>query len=149
MTIPPESLLSLGGSTRGRVIAFWLSEEGSNPWGFEFWLFPFQFSSIYSCWASGFFCIMVKKTLYTNVQVTEPQTYFLQSKMLKLGHSKPWQDALEQLTGERKMSARPILQVLLGCHLRLKSINQAPSNFYLKGIFGNNTGVDCIGAPSS
>jgi len=29
--------------------------------------------------------------------------------MLQLGSSRPWQDALEQLTGERKMSARPIL----------------------------------------
>jgi len=30
--------------------------------------------------------------------------------MLQLGSSKPWQDALESLTGERKMSARPILK---------------------------------------
>jgi len=30
-------------------------------------------------------------------------------KMLQLGSSKPWQDALESLTGERKMSAEPIL----------------------------------------
>ena len=30
-------------------------------------------------------------------------------KMLQLGSSKPWQDALQSLTGERKMSAKPIL----------------------------------------
>merc|ERR1712080_210156 len=32
------------------------------------------------------------------------------SRILKLGASKPWQDALEALTGERKMSAEPILR---------------------------------------
>jgi len=31
-------------------------------------------------------------------------------KMLQLGSSKPWQDALESLTGERKMSAKPIIK---------------------------------------
>merc|ERR1711997_237903 len=31
-------------------------------------------------------------------------------KMLQLGSSKPWQDALETLTGEGKMSAQPILK---------------------------------------
>merc|ERR1712080_347508 len=32
------------------------------------------------------------------------------ARMLKLGSSKPWQDALEELTGERAMSAEPILR---------------------------------------
>ena len=30
--------------------------------------------------------------------------------MLQLGSRRPWQDALESLTGERKMSAKPILK---------------------------------------
>ena len=115
----------------------------------NFGYFHFSFHQSILAGHRAFSVLWCKKTLHTSVQLIEPQTNFLQSKMIKLGHSKPWQDALEQLTGERKMSARPILQVLLGCHLRLKSINQAPSNFYLKGIFGNNTGVGCIGAPSS
>jgi hypothetical protein len=33
--------------------------------------------------------------------------------MLSLGNSVPWQDALEQLTGTREMSARPILEVIV------------------------------------
>lgn len=32
------------------------------------------------------------------------------AEMLKLGSSRPWPEALEKLTGETKMSARPILQ---------------------------------------
>ncbi len=31
--------------------------------------------------------------------------------MLRLGRSVPWQDSLEQMTGTREMSARPILEV--------------------------------------
>jgi hypothetical protein len=39
-----------------------------------------------------------------------------QSKMLSLGRSKPWQDALEELTGTREMSVRPILEVSFFLH---------------------------------
>jgi len=47
------------------------------------------------------------------------------SRMLKLGASKPWQDALEALTGERKMSAEPILRFFEPLHKWLKKTNIA------------------------
>jgi len=45
------------------------------------------------------------------------------AKMLRLGSSKPWQDALEELTGEREMSARPILKFFEPLHQWLKKTN--------------------------
>jgi hypothetical protein len=45
------------------------------------------------------------------------------AKMLKLGSSKPWPDALESLTGERKLSARPILKFFSPLYKWLKETN--------------------------
>jgi len=44
-------------------------------------------------------------------------------QMLKLGSSKPWPDVLEKLTGERKMSSRPILKFFKPLHQWLKKEN--------------------------
>jgi len=46
------------------------------------------------------------------------------SRMLRLGSSKPWQDALEQLTGERKMNAEPILRFFEPLYQWLKQTNE-------------------------
>jgi peptidyl-dipeptidase A len=45
--------------------------------------------------------------------------------MLRLGESKPWQEALEQLTGTREMSARPILEFFKPLSVWLKKTNLA------------------------
>ena len=47
------------------------------------------------------------------------------AKMLRLGRSKPWQEALEQLTGTREMSARPILEFFKPLAIWLKKTNLA------------------------
>jgi len=46
------------------------------------------------------------------------------AKMLSLGSSKPWQDALEELTGEREMSAEPILRFFDPLYQWLKKTNR-------------------------
>lgn len=45
------------------------------------------------------------------------------ARMLSQGSSKPWQDVLESLTGERKMSARPILKFFSPLYKWLKKTN--------------------------
>ena len=54
--------------------------------------------------------------------------------MLQLGSSKPWQDALEQLTGERKMSARPILEVTVNRDNGRSDREGAQINYYVTVI---------------
>ena len=56
-------------------------------------------------------------------------------EMLQLGSSKPWQDALELLTGERKMSARPILKYFQPLYQWLQQKNKENGD-----IIGWNTG---------
>ncbi len=46
------------------------------------------------------------------------------AEMLKLGSSVPWQDALETLTGERKMDAGPILEFFRPLHKWLQRKNR-------------------------
>ena len=43
--------------------------------------------------------------------------------MLKLGASQPWQDALEVLTGERKMNAEAILKFFDPLYQYLQEVN--------------------------
>ena len=50
--------------------------------------------------------------------------YLLYSNMLKLGSSKPWQDALEALSGTRKMSADALLEYFQPLMDWLKEENQ-------------------------
>ena len=44
--------------------------------------------------------------------------------MLRIGSSKPWQDALEVLTGQRSMSAKPIIEFFAPLHTYLKKVNE-------------------------
>merc|ERR1712127_223700 len=47
------------------------------------------------------------------------------AKMLRLGASRPWQDALEELTGGREMDAQPILRFFDPLYEWLKETNFA------------------------
>ena len=46
------------------------------------------------------------------------------AEMLRMGSSRPWQDALETLTGQRSMSAVPIVKFFEPLHKYLKTVNQ-------------------------
>ena len=37
-------------------------------------------------------------------------TFYFRSDMLSLGKSKPWPDAMEVITGQRKMSGQPMIE---------------------------------------
>jgi len=58
-------------------------------------------------------------------------------EMLELGASKPWPDALEKLTGGRKMSSEPILKFFAPLHQWLKETNEREGN-----IVGWTSGVE-------
>lgn len=45
--------------------------------------------------------------------------------MLELGNSKPWTEALESITGELKMNAKPLLSYFQPLHEWLQNINKA------------------------
>lgn len=49
--------------------------------------------------------------------------------MLKLGSSKPWPDAMEILTGQRKMDAKPLLRYFAPIHQWLKDENRRTGEY--------------------
>lgn len=51
------------------------------------------------------------------------------SKMLQMGSSKPWPDAMEVLTGERKMDANGLLEYFKPLHDWLKAENERTGEF--------------------
>ena len=74
--------------------------------------------------ALQFFLIWTFQWIYSILTEWKLLSYLSYSNMLKLGSSKPWQDALEALSGTRQMSADALLEYFQPLMDWLKEENQ-------------------------